>query len=68
MPPLSLSVIYRGRDMSYRIGEYKFVVSRTLDNNRPRSESTDMQEKMKARLRESRLLAPSGRWGHVHTT
>ena len=24
---------------------------------------TDMQEKMKARLRESRLLAPSCRWG-----
>ena len=27
------------------------------------SACTDMQETMKARLRESRLLAPSGRWG-----
>ena len=29
---------------------------------------TDMQERAKARLRESHLLAPSGRGGRVHAT
>ena len=39
---------------------YDFRSSQTL--------FTDMKEKEKARLRESRLLAPSGRGGRIHAT
>ena len=34
--------------------------------SRIKERTTDMQEKAKARLREYRLLAPSGRGGRVH--